>query len=139
MIEITSQPIDTQRVIASAQHPSAGAVNVFIGTIRDSAQQRRVIQLEYDAYEPMAIAEIQKVINATAQQWPLLAHAVSHRIGVLYPGEVAVVVAVATKHRKESFEAGQFIMDQIKLTVPIFKKEIFEGGQDWVGAFQKKL
>jgi len=134
MIEITNQPIDTQQVIAAAQHPAAGAVNVFIGTIRDSAHEKKVIRLEYEAYEPMAIAEIQKVLNTASQRWPLLAHAVTHRIGVLQPGDIAVVVAVATKHRKESFEAGQFIMDQIKLTVPIFKKEVFEGGEEWVGA-----
>ena len=75
-----------------------------------------------------------KIIDEAAHRWPLLGWAVSHRVGTLKPGEVAVAVAVSTKHRKESFEACQFIIDQLKEKVPVFKKEVFEDGEEWVGA-----
>ncbi|NOT74066.1 MAG: molybdenum cofactor biosynthesis protein MoaE [Cyclobacteriaceae bacterium] len=132
MIEITEKPIDVQKVIETASQQGAGAINVFIGTIRDQAKNKKVVRLEYEAYEPMAIAETRKILEATSRKWELLGWAVSHRIGALKPGEVAVVVAVSTKHRKESFEACQFVIDELKKTVPIFKKEVFEDGEEWV-------
>ncbi|HQQ98370.1 MAG TPA: molybdenum cofactor biosynthesis protein MoaE [Cyclobacteriaceae bacterium] len=137
MIKITEQPIDVQRVIEAATSLEGGAVNVFIGTIRNSAQHKKVMWLEYEAYEGMAVSETRKIIDTASQRWPLLGWAVSHRVGTLKPGEVAVVVAVSTKHRKESFEACQFIIDTLKEKVPIFKKEVFEDGEEWVGARPK--
>lgn len=134
MIEITDKPIDVQKVIDAASAKAAGAVNVFIGTIRDTAFEKKVVQLEYEAYEPMAISETQKIMDEVAAKWELLGFGISHRIGVVKPGEVAVVVAVAAKHRKASFEACQYIMDILKQRVPIFKKEVFEDGSEWVSA-----
>ncbi len=134
MIKITAKPIDVQKVIETASSLGAGAVNVFIGTVRDSAHNKKVVWLEYEAYESMAVAETRKIIDEAAQKWSLLGWAVSHRVGTLKPGEVAVVVAVSAKHRKETFEACQFIMDQLKEKVPIFKKEVFEDGEEWVSA-----
>ncbi|MFZ5971915.1 MAG: molybdenum cofactor biosynthesis protein MoaE [Bacteroidota bacterium] len=134
MIKITAKPIDVQKVIETASSLGAGAVNVFIGTIRDTAHNKKVVWLEYEAYESMAVAETRKIIDEAAQKWSLLGWAVSHRVGTLKPGEVAVVVAVSSKHRKESFEACQFIIEQLKHQVPIFKKEVFEDGEEWVSA-----
>lgn len=134
MIKITAKPIDIQKVIDTASSLGAGAVNVFIGTIRDQANSKKVVWLEYEAYESMAVAETRKIIDEAAQRWNLLGWAVSHRVGTLKPGEVAVVVAVSSKHRKESFEACQYIIDKLKETVPIFKKEVFEDGEEWVSA-----
>jgi molybdopterin synthase catalytic subunit len=134
MIEITDKPIDINKVLAATSHRGAGAVNLFIGNIRDTANNKKVVKLEYEAYEPMVIGEIQKVMNEATKQWGLLGWAMSHRIGTLEPGETAVVVAVSSKHRKESFEACQFIMNELKKKVPIFKKEIFEDGEEWIGA-----
>lgn len=134
MIKITEKPIDVQKVIETAQSLGAGALNVFIGTVRDHAMDKKVVWLEYEAYESMAVAETRKIIDEAADRYKLLGWAVSHRIGTLKPGEVAVVVAVSTKHRKESFEACQFIMDKLKASVPIFKKEIFEDGAEWISA-----
>lgn len=134
MINITDQPIPVQPVIDAALARGAGAVNVFIGTVRDHATGKKVVWLEYESYEPMAVAETQKIIDEAAARWPLLGWAVSHRMGLLKPGEVAVVVAVSTPHRKESFEACQYIIDSLKYRVPIFKKEVFEDGAEWVGA-----
>jgi molybdopterin synthase catalytic subunit len=134
MIKITEKAIDVQRVIETASARGAGAVNVFIGTVRDQAHDKKVVWLEYEAYESMAVAETRKIIDEAAHRWALLGWAVSHRVGTLKPGEVAVAVAVATKHRKESFEACQYIIDKLKENVPIFKKEVFEDGEEWVSA-----
>jgi molybdopterin synthase catalytic subunit len=134
MIKITEKPIDVQKVIETASSLSGGAVNVFIGTVRNRAHDKNVVWLEYEAYQGMAVSETRKIIDEAAHRWELLGWAVSHRIGTLKPGEVAVAVAVSTRHRKESFEACQFIIDTLKEKVPIFKKEVFEDGEEWVGA-----
>lgn len=134
MIVITHNTIDIQNVIHSAESADAGAVNVFIGTVRSKTDEKKVIKLEYEAYEPMAILELKKIIEMAKEKWNLKGWAISHRVGLLGVGDVAVVVAVSTAHRKESFEACQFIIDSLKQTVPIWKKEIFEGGEEWVSA-----
>lgn len=134
MIKITQKPIDVQKVIDTATSLGAGAVNVFIGTVRNTAHEKNVVWLEYEAYESMAVAEIRKIIDEASQRWPLLGWAVSHRVGTLKPAEVSVVVAVSAPHRRESFEACQFIIDTLKEKVPIWKKEVFEDGEEWVSA-----
>ena len=134
MIDITNHSINIQAVINSAESTESGAVNVFIGTVRSKTADKKVIRLEYEAYEPMAILELKKIIEIAKQKWALQGWAISHRVGVLGVGDVAVVVAISTAHRKESFEACQFIIDSLKQTVPIWKKEIFEGGEEWVSA-----
>lgn len=134
MIKITEKAIDVQKVIETASSLSAGAVNVFIGTVRNTSHNKNVVWLEYEAYEAMAVAEIRKIIDEAAHQWSLQGWAVSHRIGTLKPGEVAVVVAVSAPHRKASFEACQYIIDNVKAKTPIWKKEVFEDGEEWVDA-----
>ena len=134
MIKITEKPIDVQKVIDTATSLGAGAVNAFIGTVRNTTNGKNVVWLEYEAYESMAVTEIRKIIDEASQRWPLLGWAVSHRVGTLKPAEVAVVVAVSASHRRESFEACQFIIDTLKKTVPIWKKEVFEDGEEWVSA-----
>lgn len=134
MIKITEKPIDVQKVIETASSLSAGAVNCFIGSVRNTAHNKNVVWLEYEAYEAMAVAEIKKIIDEASHKWGLLGWAVSHRIGTLKPGETAVVVAISAPHRKESFEACQFIIDELKAKVPIWKKEVFEDGEEWVSA-----
>ncbi len=134
MIKITEKPIDIQKVIDTASSLGAGAVNVFVGTVRNNAHGKNVLWLEYEAYESMAVSEIRKIIDEASHRWPLLGWGVSHRIGTLKPGEVSVVVAVSSPHRKQAFEACQFIIDTLKEKAPIFKKEIFEGGEEWVSA-----
>ncbi len=134
MIKITEKAIDVQKVIETASSLSAGAVNVFVGTVRNKAHNKNVVWLEYEAYEAMAVAEIRKIIDEAAQKWGLLGWAISHRIGTLKPGETAVVVAVSAPHRKESFEACQFIIDNLKAKAPIWKKEVFEDGEEWIEA-----
>jgi molybdopterin synthase catalytic subunit len=134
MIKITEKPIDVQKVIDTASSLGAGAVNVFIGTVRNNANGKNVVWLEYESYETMAVTEIRKIIDEASHRWPLQGWAVSHRIGTLKPGEVSVVVAVSSPHRRESFEACQFIIDTLKAKAPIWKKEVFEDGEEWVSA-----
>jgi molybdopterin synthase catalytic subunit len=134
MIKITEKPIDVQKVIDTASSLGAGAVNVFVGTVRTTAHGKNVLWLEYEAYEAMAVSEIKKIIEEAASRWGMLGWAISHRIGTLKPGEVSVAIAVSTPHRKDSFEACQFIIDNLKERVPIWKKEVFEDGEEWISA-----
>ena len=107
MIEITNKPIDVKKIISAASSRNGGAVNVFIGTVRNQTASKKVTRLEYEAYEPMAVAEINKIIQQADKQWKLTGWAISHRVGILHPGDVAVAIAISTAHRKESFEACQ--------------------------------
>ncbi|MBT1703515.1 molybdenum cofactor biosynthesis protein MoaE [Chryseosolibacter indicus] len=134
MIQITEHNINIEEIVKAASRHEAGAVNVFIGTVRNHTKGRNVLRLEYEAYEAMAISEIKKIVDEAILRWSLLGCAISHRVGVLTPGEVAVVVAVSTPHRADSFTACQFIIDTLKQQVPIWKKEVFEGGEEWISA-----
>ena len=134
MIAITDQPIDVDAAIAAAQSERAGAVNVFIGTVRNHAARQTVVRLEYEAYDKMALKKMEEVADEARRRWPVEKVAVVHRKGVLQIGEVAVVIAVSTPHRRESFEACQYIIDTIKQVVPIWKKEVYENGETWIAA-----
>ncbi len=134
MIKITEKPVDVQRVIDTASSLGAGAVSVFVGTVRNTANGKNVLWLEYEAYEARAVAEIKKIFEEASSRWGLLGWAVSHRVGTLKPGEVSVVVAVSTPHRRDSFAACEFIVEGLKERVPIWKKEVFEDGEEWISA-----
>jgi molybdopterin synthase catalytic subunit len=134
-IELTDQPIDVAAVLASVQDDGAGAVNTFIGTVRNQSTGRRVVRLDYEAYDAMAIKQMRRVAEQAQEKWPMLRQvAVTHRKGRLEIGDVAVVVAVSTPHRADSFAACQYIIDTIKEVVPIWKKEEYEDGSVWVAA-----
>ena len=134
MIFITDQPINTQEIIASVQADGAGAINVFIGTVRNQTQAKSVVQLDFEAYDSMAVKKMQEIANQASAKWPIQKVAIVHRKGSLQIGDAAVVIAVSTPHRKASFEACEFIIDTLKEVVPIWKKEIFEDGAIWVAA-----
>jgi molybdopterin synthase catalytic subunit len=134
-IALTDQPIDVAAVLASVQDDGAGAVNTFIGTVRNQSTGRRVVRLDYEAYDKMAVRQMELVAEQAREKWPMLRQvAVTHRKGRLEIGDVAVVVAVSTPHRADSFAACQFIIDTIKQVVPIWKKEEYEDGSVWVAA-----
>ena len=134
MIKITEKSIDVQKVIDTASSLEAGAVNVFVGTVRNTAHGKNVLWLEYEAYEAMVVAEIKKIIDEATNRWDLLGWAVSHRVGTLKPGEVTLAIAVSTPHRQDAFEACSFILDNVKERTPIWKKEVFEDGEGWISA-----
>lgn len=134
MIAITEAPINTQEVIAAVQSPEAGAINVFIGTVRNQTQTKAVMHLDFEAYDSMAVKKMQQIADEAASRWPIRNVAIVHRKGTLQIGDAAVVIAVSTPHRKASFEACEFIIDTLKEVVPIWKKEFFEDGAVWVAA-----
>ena len=114
--------------------PESGGINVFIGTVRDATRGKKVLRLEFEAYEKMAIKEINKIAEETVRRWPVQRIVFHHRTGVLQIGEIPVVIAVSAAHRDAAFEACRYAIDTLKETVPIWKKEIFEDGEVWVAA-----
>lgn len=133
-IHISDTPLDTLEVINLVRSDACGAIDVFIGTVRNQTKGKAVVRLEFEAYAPMAIKEMSKIADRASEQWPIDKIAIHHRTGILHHGEIAVIIAVSTPHRKASFEACQFAIDTLKETVPIWKKEIFEDGEVWVAA-----
>lgn len=133
-IKISSQPIDIQRCINRVMSPESGGIDVFIGTVRNATKGKAVLRLEFEAYEKMALAEMDKIAVQSGERWPVQKLIVHHRTGVLAVGEVAVVIAVSAAHRAAAFEACRYVIDTLKQTVPIWKKEIFEDGEIWVAA-----
>lgn len=134
MITITSDPIDVALAMKDIQSEQAGAIDLFLGVVRDNTQERSVDRLEYEAYDRMAISEMQKIADSAHKQWPILRYTIIHRKGTLQIGEIAVLIGVATAHRADAFEACRYIIDTIKQTVPIWKKEVFTDGEEWVNA-----
>ncbi|MFK7809598.1 MAG: molybdenum cofactor biosynthesis protein MoaE [Saprospiraceae bacterium] len=133
-IKIFDKPLHPQSCIDLVSSSSAGGLAVFIGTVRNQTKGKKVVKLEFEAYEPMAISEMQKIATATVERWGVKRMAIHHRVGRLEIGEIAVVIAVATPHRKAAFAACEYAIDTLKETVPIWKKEFFEDGEVWVAA-----
>ncbi len=131
--DLVDGPIDLNAVLQKVRHPQAGAEVLFLGTVRDNSDGRHVKFLEYEAYQPMALKEMKRVADEARQRWPLLGIAIVHRLGHLEIGEISVAIAVSSAHRKDAFEAGRFAIDTLKQTVPIWKKEVWEGGEVWIG------
>lgn len=113
---------------------SCGAINTFVGTVRNQTKGKTVLYLDFEAYEPMALKEMHKIADQAIERWPIEHISFVHRVGKLEIGDEAVFIAVSTPHRKASFEACQFCIDTLKETVPIWKKEVFEDGEVWVAA-----
>jgi molybdopterin synthase catalytic subunit len=133
-IQISSAPLNIQACIDWIMSPESGGIDVFIGTVRNATKGKPVIRLEFEAYEPMAVAEMEKIIKQAAEQWHIEKALIHHRTGVLDVGEVPVIIAVSAAHRAAAFDACRYIIDTLKQTVPIWKKEIFEDGEVWVAA-----
>ncbi|GAB3547492.1 molybdenum cofactor biosynthesis protein MoaE [Spirosoma fluminis] len=134
MIAITTDPIDVAAALQHLQSAQAGAIDLFLGVVRDNTQDRAVDRLEYEAYDRMAISEMQKIADEANRRWPIIGYTIIHRKGTLGVGEIAVLIGVTTAHRAEAFDACRYIIDTIKQTVPIWKKEVFTDGEEWVNA-----
>lgn len=113
---------------------SLGGHVVFIGTVRGSASGKPVVKLEFEAYDSMALAELEKIADVIRMRWPVENIRLHHRLGEVSCGGIAVIAAVSSPHRKEAFEACAFLMDQLKSIVPIWKKEVFSDGYSWVSS-----
>ncbi len=134
LIHITNQPLNIEQVTYQVAKPGLGGINVFVGAVRDQTKGKKVVRLEYEAYKPMALSEMSKIADQVKQRWPSASIAIHHRVGILQIGEAAVVIAVATPHRDDAFAACKYAIDTLKQTVPIWKKEVFEDGEEWVAA-----
>jgi molybdopterin synthase catalytic subunit len=130
---ITRDPINKAALEARLLTGAAGAVVTFDGVVREQTKGRRVVTLQYEAYEPMAVKEMRKVGAEIRARWPEVLHiGMIHRFGELQITESSIVIVITSPHRRVAFEACHYAIDRVKETVPIWKKEIFEDGEAWV-------
>ncbi len=133
MIQLTDGPIDVASVLDAAASPDAGAVVLFLGTVRRRTDGRETLSLDYEAYAEMARAKLAELAAEARRRWPLTGGAIVHRLGHLEVGEASVAVATSAAHRQAAFEAGQWLIDRLKESVPIWKKENWaDGTSEWV-------
>lgn len=130
--EMVEAPIDLNILVAKVASPRAGGIATFLGVVRDNSLGRKVLYLFYEAYPPMAVKEMERVEAAVRERWEVESIAITHRIGRLEIGEASVAIAVSSPHRKEAIEACHFAIDRLKQTVPVWKKEYWEGGEVWI-------
>ncbi|WP_339342496.1 molybdenum cofactor biosynthesis protein MoaE [uncultured Polaribacter sp.] len=133
-IKITSDKLNLQECYRFVEDDSCGGISTFIGTVRNDTQGKEVTQLDFSTYKPMAIKEMQKIAELTLEKFDIYKIAVHHAEGVLKIGDIPVIIAVSSKHRKAAFAACEFAIDTLKETVPIWKKEYFSDGVVWVNA-----
>lgn len=132
-VELTDQPIDSDQLTKFVTTPRSGAVILFLGTVRELTQGKKTIALDYDAYPQMAVSKMNELIDEAAENWPIQKVAIIHRTGHLDLAEVSVAIAVSCPHRGETFEAGRFLIDELKIRVPVWKKENWDDGStEWV-------
>ncbi len=131
---LSSEPLDVTHCINLVRSPDCGGIDVFIGTVRSQTKGKQVVRLEFEAYERMAVKEMRRIARQAIEQWPVHKIAAHHRTGILQVGEVPVVIAVSAAHRDAAFDACRYIIDTLKQTVPIWKKEVFGDGEVWVAA-----
>tara|TARA_B100000686_G_scaffold317397_1_gene366128 strand:- start:214 stop:849 length:636 start_codon:yes stop_codon:yes gene_type:complete len=129
---LTNQVIDQEAITAKVRDSSNGAVVTFLGTTRGNTGERQVNYLEYEAYDSMAEKKLAEIILEIRNDWNIEDIAIAHRLGRLDIGDISLVVAIASPHRKDAFEAIQYCVDRIKEIVPIWKKEYFQGGEVWI-------
>jgi len=130
---VRSAPLDLDEVVAQVADATAGAIATFIGTTRTRSRGRTVTHLEYDAYPEMAEAEMARIAEGVRQRHDVRAVAIAHRTGHVPIGEASVIIAVSAAHRGPAMDACREAIDTLKQTVPVWKKEVFEGGEEWIG------
>lgn len=133
MISITREPIDYTALTEQVRSDQAGAVVLFLGTVRELTGSRQTVALDYEAYPGMAEKLLAEVESEARARWPVIEVALAHRLGHLALGDISVAVAVSCPHRDQAFEAGRFLIDTLKVKVPIWKKENWaDGTTEWV-------
>ena len=133
MFEITSEPLDPRPLVDAVRRDESGAVALFYGVVRNENMGRNVQYLEYDAYPEMAEAEMARIAIAVGDRHAITRIAMAHRTGYVPIGEASVMIAVSAPHRAAALEACREAIDTLKQTVPVWKKEVFEGGEEWIG------
>lgn len=134
VVRVGRAAISMDRLARAVRDPKAGAIVVFLGTTRVHNEGRRVIRLEYEAFAGMAEREMRALVDQARRRWRLYRVAMAHRTGVVPVGQVSVGVAVSSGHRVEAFAACRWLIDRLKRTVPIWKREHFRGGRVWIGS-----
>ena len=129
---ITTAPLDPAALVRALDVTGAGAVTTFIGLVRDHNLGRRVLHLEYEAYEPLARRGLDLIVEEAREHWPAVRLRIHHRIGRMAIGEASVAIAAASPHRGDAFAATRYAIERIKQIVPIWKHEYFEGGDVWI-------
>jgi molybdopterin synthase catalytic subunit/molybdopterin converting factor small subunit len=130
---LTADPIDLDAVVAEVADERAGAITTFVGTTRIESRGRTVTHLEYEAYEGMAEQEMARIAEELLARYDLVKVAITHRIGRVEIGEASVAIAVSAPHRAHALAACKDAIDTLKETVPLWKKEMYEGGEEWIG------
>jgi molybdopterin synthase catalytic subunit len=129
---ITAAPLDHEALVKALDITGIGAVSTFLGLVRDNNLGRRVLHLEYEAYEPLALRGLDLIVAEAAERWPSVRLAIHHRIGRMEIGEASVAIAAASPHRADAFAASRYAIERIKQIVPIWKHEYFDGGDVWI-------
>jgi molybdopterin synthase catalytic subunit len=129
---ITTAPLDQDALVRSLDTTGIGAVAVFLGLVRDNNRGKRVLYLDYEAYEPLALRGLDLIVEEARERWPSVRLAVHHRIGRMEIGEASVAIAAASPHRADAFAASRYAIERIKQIVPIWKHEYFDGGDVWI-------
>jgi len=133
-LSISEEPLQLQACIDWVKDDEAGGIDIFIGTVRNSTNKKKVVRLEFECYERMAVKEMEKISAEIDEKFPVQKLLIHHRTGVLHVGDIPVIIAVAAAHRDAAFDACRYAINTLKETVPIWKKEIFEDGEVWVAA-----
>lgn len=131
---ITSEKLNLQDCYDFVQDAACGGIALFVGTVRNSTKKKEVSLLDFSAYEPMALKEMQKIADLALAKFQIHKIAIHHAVGELKIGDIPVIIAVSSAHRKAAFEACEFAIDTLKETVPIWKKEHFNDGEVWVNS-----
>lgn len=132
MFAVTHEPLNPAPLVEAVRRDEAGAVALFYGVVRNENMGRNVQYLEYDVYPEMAIKKMRDVADEVRAKYPITGIGVLHRVGRLEIGETSLLVAVSSAHRVAAFEACHFAVDRIKQVVPIWKKEVWEDGEEWI-------
>ncbi len=130
--EVTRDPLDPPTLLKSVGNDESGAIVLFCGVTRNNNMGRRVLYLEYDAYPEMAEKMMASIAEEAMGRWTLTDVAIQHRTGRVNIGEASLLIAVSSPHRSEAFEACHYLVDRLKEAVPVWKKEVWEGGEVWI-------
>lgn len=132
LVRITEDVLDPAEAIAAVADPGAGAIDVFMGVVRNSNLGRDVAYLEYDAYPPMAEKLLAELAQEAIDEYGLRKVAILHRIGRLEIGETSLLIALSSGHRAEAFAGGKWLVDEVKRRLPVWKKEVWSDGEEWI-------
>jgi MoaE-MoaD fusion protein len=132
VIELRDSPLDPRAIADTLPGAGDGALVTFVGVVREGSRGKSVRALVYEAYGTMALRQMEQLAQEARRRWPLTEVAIAHRTGTLQVGEVSVVIAVAAPHRGEAFDACEWLIDELKRTVPIWKKEMYTEGEAWI-------